>query len=304
MRTKQFTIVALVVCLFSVLTNNSLAFYNSQTGHWLTRDPSEESGGNNLAGFVANDPLDYADPSGLRKMHLEFDAFIPNNIGAVRPVADSPLQNEGWFHDPTPLSLYMVGTDARSDFQAPFHGLDTEKTEYRLLTYADINTDDLSENDTFKPKAGESHRIQVVSRFNGRGHPGTLTFVPHSKEDLTTKPTFSQSIVSVSKTSLTTTYSAAASYPFPFLGLHVAPPITFNVTWTICVSETGKITVHTFGSHNAFPAYEAAVDGKVIYGKKPDAGDSNNGPGPDNLGHPHFGVSGRTINFDSQPQTF
>lgn len=79
MRTKQFTIVALIICLLSALTNNALAFYNPQTGHWLSRDPVEEPGFNLLATgefpsqgaapnpyiFVGNDSIDSYDLNGL-----------------------------------------------------------------------------------------------------------------------------------------------------------------------------------------------------------------------------------------------
>jgi RHS repeat-associated protein len=39
-------------------------FYNSNTGHWLNRDPIEEAGGNNLYCYVGNQPTQSVDPSG------------------------------------------------------------------------------------------------------------------------------------------------------------------------------------------------------------------------------------------------
>ena len=40
-------------------------YYNSDLGRWLSRDPFEELGGNNLYGFVKNNPTNYVDVLGL-----------------------------------------------------------------------------------------------------------------------------------------------------------------------------------------------------------------------------------------------
>jgi uncharacterized protein RhaS with RHS repeats len=42
-------------------------YYNPQTGRWVNRDPSEELGGANLYGFVANDGINNVDFLGLWK---------------------------------------------------------------------------------------------------------------------------------------------------------------------------------------------------------------------------------------------
>ena len=39
-------------------------YYNASIGRWLSRDPMEEDGGDNLYGFVGNDPTDVADSLG------------------------------------------------------------------------------------------------------------------------------------------------------------------------------------------------------------------------------------------------
>lgn len=64
-RSVAIAIWALAVCLFSFLPNQAQAFYNPQTGHWLTRDPIGEEGGNNLYGFVMNSPENFSDRNGL-----------------------------------------------------------------------------------------------------------------------------------------------------------------------------------------------------------------------------------------------
>jgi RHS repeat-associated protein len=40
-------------------------YYSPQLGRWINRDPIEESGGNNLYGFVRNDPVNGWDIQGL-----------------------------------------------------------------------------------------------------------------------------------------------------------------------------------------------------------------------------------------------
>src|SRR5712671_1349753 len=79
MKTKRFVIIALVVCLFSILTNDALAFYNPQTGHWLSRDPSGEGGGANVYGFVDNNPQSGSDLLGL-KIQGCIDKYL-NSLG-------------------------------------------------------------------------------------------------------------------------------------------------------------------------------------------------------------------------------
>jgi RHS repeat-associated protein len=43
-------------------------YYKASTGTWFSRDPIEESGGNNLYGFVTNNPVQYADVLGLNSV--------------------------------------------------------------------------------------------------------------------------------------------------------------------------------------------------------------------------------------------
>jgi hypothetical protein len=41
-RSAAIAIWVLAVCLFSFLPNQAQAFYNPQTGHWLSHDPGGE----------------------------------------------------------------------------------------------------------------------------------------------------------------------------------------------------------------------------------------------------------------------
>jgi uncharacterized protein RhaS with RHS repeats len=47
-----------------VSTVNAVAFYNPSTGRWLSRDPIEEKGGNNLYAALLNSPLIQVDSDG------------------------------------------------------------------------------------------------------------------------------------------------------------------------------------------------------------------------------------------------
>lgn len=45
-------------------------FYSPTAGRWVSRDPSQESGGLNLYGFVLNDPVNRIDPDGLSPVSI------------------------------------------------------------------------------------------------------------------------------------------------------------------------------------------------------------------------------------------
>jgi hypothetical protein len=79
MTTKRFAIAAFAVCLFSILTNDALAFYNPQTGHWLSRDPIEESGGVNVHEFCGNDSVNTIDLFGLLIRCCSPEDYFDNN---------------------------------------------------------------------------------------------------------------------------------------------------------------------------------------------------------------------------------
>ncbi len=58
-------------------------FYSPELGRWLSRDPIEEEGGNNLVAFGENDPLGGTDPYGLwgEKTHAQKTRDWANAIG-------------------------------------------------------------------------------------------------------------------------------------------------------------------------------------------------------------------------------
>jgi RHS repeat-associated protein len=54
----------------SGLVNGKLRWYRSSLGRWLSRDPSGERGGDNLYGFVRNNPLRFIDSLGLEVLAI------------------------------------------------------------------------------------------------------------------------------------------------------------------------------------------------------------------------------------------
>ena len=64
MSIKNYATMALLAWL-TFSTHEVQAFYNPQTGRWLSRDPIGERGGQNLQGFVANDPVKKVDRLGM-----------------------------------------------------------------------------------------------------------------------------------------------------------------------------------------------------------------------------------------------
>jgi hypothetical protein len=56
----------MLVIAFALLSSHAAqGFYNPSSGRWLSRDPIEERGGDNLLGFVANSPVRTFDRLGL-----------------------------------------------------------------------------------------------------------------------------------------------------------------------------------------------------------------------------------------------
>ena len=70
------------VCCF--LAYAAVAFYNPQMGRWMTRDPIEEKGGENLYAFCANNPVSRIDPNGMYTLGDAEDSL--SQRGVVRDV--------------------------------------------------------------------------------------------------------------------------------------------------------------------------------------------------------------------------
>lgn len=71
---------------------SGLRYYSPGTGRWLSRDPVEEQGGENLYGFIANNALSAIDPKGLAKFSVTFPLF-PGIV--FRGSGEIAISNEG-----------------------------------------------------------------------------------------------------------------------------------------------------------------------------------------------------------------
>jgi RHS repeat-associated protein len=55
-------------------------YYSPSMGRWISRDPIEEDGGNNLYAFVGNNPINYFDTDGRKKVSITTLIDIIGNI--------------------------------------------------------------------------------------------------------------------------------------------------------------------------------------------------------------------------------
>ena len=64
-------------------------YYNPSTGRWLSRDPIEEADGPAIYVYTHNDPVDFADPFGLRSCRTtRFDFELGNFLKWIRGMED------------------------------------------------------------------------------------------------------------------------------------------------------------------------------------------------------------------------
>jgi hypothetical protein len=65
MKSRRLAVLAAIAFFGFLAVETASAFYNPQTGRWLSRDPIAESGGENLFTFVRNNSIVQIDPQGL-----------------------------------------------------------------------------------------------------------------------------------------------------------------------------------------------------------------------------------------------
>jgi RHS repeat-associated protein len=85
----------------------SKRYYKSSTGTWLSRDPIEEDGGDNVYEFVNNDPISYVDKFGLQVEIL--DPIVEEPILGPTPVpvpVPTPVPPPVPTPTPTPTPIY------------------------------------------------------------------------------------------------------------------------------------------------------------------------------------------------------
>ena len=65
MKSRTWLVLVWGIALLAISEWSAAAYYNPQTGRWLSRDPIAERGGANVYGFVLNSPNNFVDPHGL-----------------------------------------------------------------------------------------------------------------------------------------------------------------------------------------------------------------------------------------------
>ena len=65
MNSRICTVGMLTAVIMILCAQTGWAYYNPSSGRWLSRDPIEEEGGENLYSLVGNSPVDYYDELGL-----------------------------------------------------------------------------------------------------------------------------------------------------------------------------------------------------------------------------------------------
>lgn len=241
-------------------------YYQPQTGRWMSRDPLGEEGGVNLYSFVSNSPIDYIDPTGLRKIKIEFNAFIPGRLG-------------DWLPEPIPGSKYEFETDKRG-----FGGGSARVRATAQVESCDIGA--LPEN-AYRAKIELSFRVDGEgSRRRLKKNHSHIEFAPHQNGG---------KISVVNNTSYSSRVTIKAYGPYAFFP-NSSPNIDINSEFLFIVSGKNKVKISLSGSHDLFPNYEASADGTWIYSFDT----SGTGPSLSNLNNQRALTGQKDITVDAE----
>jgi uncharacterized protein RhaS with RHS repeats len=129
MKTSPFLFIVCCVFWLAGLTDAS-AFYNTETGRWLSRDPIEERGGINLYGFVGNDPVNNSDYLGL-----DFIAVGSGQAATIPTAIAQHLSITFWREDKGCVKNDDISTDSGSTWYSDrFHTRGRANAQnYRLV---------------------------------------------------------------------------------------------------------------------------------------------------------------------------
>ena len=108
-------------------------YYNPSTGRWLSRDPIEENGGENLYAFVSNDGINAFDPYGLEDAEADFvsKSFI-NGIAVLGSL-------KSWKYPTADINLRIFAeTIGQSPAFRENPATDAKDGKYRLYTRVTI----------------------------------------------------------------------------------------------------------------------------------------------------------------------
>lgn len=140
MKTRQMLFVVLGAFVLCLAAQTAQAFYNPQTGRWLTRDPIVEKGGLNLYGSVKNDPIDFWDKLG-QKCCLR--TYHPGNGSVAGHSVLSCGENNEIY-----VSLFPGDNSCHGAISKPgnWHTPDDDKNAYPNNTPTEVCFDCLDEN--------------------------------------------------------------------------------------------------------------------------------------------------------------
>ena len=160
---------SLTVCLFSFLPNYALAFYNPQTGHWLSRDPANETGGANLYGFLENKAFSQVDPNGEIGLDTALDTLtlavdLSTGEGAATIALD--VASLAISFQPTPIPV--ANPRAIRTINRIING---QKKTYELVDHALLSA--VADEPNFKgiiwdDLASRPQRASIVLEYRGR----------------------------------------------------------------------------------------------------------------------------------------
>ncbi len=198
-------------------------------GRWMSIDPifflaSDE----NLYRYVANNPINLADPSGLTAITAYFDAFINVRINDA----------DGWFDEPGGILWEFRGDDRGFGAAGSF----------RLASFVGIDSCDVGAADPYGTNdTGISHRRLKDPAFPTVYSAKSPLLVDHvaGRHDN----------ICYSRVCVT----AKAPYAFK-------PRSSPSIDYSVCFEfEAGAdyVIVSVNGSHDEFPDYEAYVSGPV-----------------------------------------
>ncbi len=127
MKTLQKALLAIVVIIFTAQAHAVMYLarpYDPNTARWITRDPMGEQGGNNLYGFVVNNPINRFDPLGLKNYKEGgYSAWGKGNATVCKD--EYTLEFEYKFYDrynwDTGKSVKILGYKVTDQFMGEFH---------------------------------------------------------------------------------------------------------------------------------------------------------------------------------------
>ena len=137
-------------------------YYDPGQGRWITRDPIGFDGGINLYGYVTNNPMNEADPSGFEPFLLPPSPawlpygwkHIPEHRAPFAPRYEAPSGKEGLeFGGAKPDATGRWGSKPHWHklVRNPDGGWDKEKKHYRPGTFVDLQPCDVYNHPSTNP---------------------------------------------------------------------------------------------------------------------------------------------------------